>query len=799
MGNNTWEAYYKQAFEREKQKNNVLAGELSDAERKREELAAKYQRIVGNPLYRAAKPFRLAGKAGKKIIGLLQRSQDGKADLTVLPKEDVLVADYRQRLRRQKYPYDRWIEETEAGMRLAWQAAVKEGQQLRRQYVILTAQQGELEEEALDWCLLRMKEQGLLMAYTHEDFRLPSGRRLCPWMKPLWQPDTFLSCFCLGSLVILERGFAKSLGWEEACAGNVVNIENAAFLQSRGNVTDLKSRRGLYELCLRGVEALAALGKTPALLDAVAFHRSFPMRSGEDEEAAERRLLAELAAGEHIWGYEEAYNQVKEAACRRQGRQGSMQATKEPGVYAWVPGARPFVSIIIPSKDHPDVLERCVRSIREKTDYPAYEILVVDNGSAPENREELERITKAYELRYFRQEMDFNFSRMCNLGAAQAKGDCLLLLNNDMEVIEENWLSVLAGQAMEPGTGAVGAKLYYPGGERLQHAGITDMGIGPSHKLATFSDESWYYFGVNRFTMDCIGVTAACLCVKKTLYDRLGGLAESMPVAYNDVDFNFRLWEAGYYNVLRNDAVLYHHESLTRGLDEQTEEKWNRLLQEKERLYQNRPAGRDPFYSPYLIQDAPEYVLQDGSNAANYLYTVGPVSFDWTGKELLKAANSRLRVTVDRTMRQLKIHKSEPEIYLIDGWSYVQGADNCRFDRWLRLCLEPAPDAPSKQAEDAVAVPGGEGAGRLGGPAEKKEGRILYFTAEEKYRPDVEAILPAERNIGLAGFVVRILRKDLQPGVYRISLVCRDKKNGQLLYGETDRTLTVRESGCGGS
>ena len=114
--------------------------------------------------------------------------------------------------------------------------------------------------------------------------------------------------------------------------------------------------------------------------------------------------------------------------------------------------------------------------------------------------------------------------------------------------------------------------------------GVTNLKIGPSHKLITFPDEEDYYFGRNRVTYNVAAVTAACLMVSRKKYEKVGGLDESLPVAYNDVDFCFKLLEAGYVNVQRNDAILWHHESLSRGLDEQNEGKWERLLAEKEAL-----------------------------------------------------------------------------------------------------------------------------------------------------------------------------------------------------------------------
>ena len=144
-------------------------------------------------------------------------------------------------------------------------------------------------------------------------------------------------------------------------------------------------------------------------------------------------------------------------------------------------------------------------------------------------------------IQYIYQESEFNFSAMCNLGAKAAKGEYLLFLNDDMEVIEPNWMKRMLGQAACTHTGAVGAKLYYPGEReqaayRIQHAGITNMGIGPAHKLAGMEDTGNLYHGRNLLTYNMLAVTAACLMVKKELFLKAGGFDEEFAVAYNDVE-----------------------------------------------------------------------------------------------------------------------------------------------------------------------------------------------------------------------------------------------------------------------
>lgn len=234
------------------------------------------------------------------------------------------------------------------------------------------------------------------------------------------------------------------------------------------------------------------------------------------------------------------------------------------------------ISIIIPSKDNYDVLKRCVDSIRNKSTYHNYEIIVVDNGSKDQGL-----YTDLCD-KYVYEKCDFNFSKMCNLGAKNADGDYLLFLNDDTEVISENWLELMAGYANEKNIGAVGAKLYYPGTDLIQHCGVVNIQQGPVHSFIGFSDSASLYFGRNRYNYNVSAVTAACMMIKK---DRFLGFDEDFEVSYNDVDLCFRLIENGYNNIVLNDVKLYHYESLTRGNDKDDLQKMQRLSQEKFKLY----------------------------------------------------------------------------------------------------------------------------------------------------------------------------------------------------------------------
>lgn len=205
---------------------------------------------------------------------------------------------------------------------------------------------------------------------------------------------------------------------------------------------------------------------------------------------------------------------------------------------------------------------------------------------------------------YHYEPMEFNFSKMCNLGVSLATGDYILLLNDDIEITQDNWLEKLMEKAVLPHVGAVGAKLIYPGTEIIQHAGITNIHLGPAHKLQFRSDALEFYFGRNRMAMDVLGVTGACLLVKKSIYDQAQGLTENLRVAFNDLEFCYHVYEMAITTCTQRNVTLTAHESLSRGADDSTE-KLRRLHQELNLLYELHPSlyGTDPFYHRYLVKD----------------------------------------------------------------------------------------------------------------------------------------------------------------------------------------------------
>ena len=297
------------------------------------------------------------------------------------------------------------------------------------------------------------------------------------------------------------------------------------------------------------------------------------------------------------------------------GRKGVVEPGKFPGLchVRWaLPDPLPLVSILIPNKDHADDLEKCLHSIYARTNYDNYEVLVIENNSTdPATFDCYKTLPQRYEgCRVVTYRGGFNFSAINNFGRKAAKGQYLLLLNNDVEVLSHDWLGELLAEASQPGVAACGAMLYYPD-DTIQHAGvITGLGgyAGHSHKYHR-RGASGYLFRLAA-VQDYSAVTAACLLVRAEVYDALGGLDEAFTVAFNDVDFCLRIREAGWRIAWTPYAELYHFESKSRGSDEQDPAKKARFDSERARLYARHGREKilhDPYYNPNLSLDYEDF------------------------------------------------------------------------------------------------------------------------------------------------------------------------------------------------
>ena len=291
----------------------------------------------------------------------------------------------------------------------------------------------------------------------------------------------------------------------------------------------------------------------------------------------------------------------------------------------------PKVSIVIANKDHVEDLRRCISSIRGKSTYDNYEIVVVENNSTTEE------ITTYYKeltedkyhadmkhgdvvtsddevVKIVKYEGDFNYSAINNLGVEHATGEYILLLNNDTQVITVNWIEELLMYAQREDVGAVGGKLFY-GNKTIQHAGVV-IGLG-AHRTAGHthygqSRENLGYMGRLCYTQNATAVTGACLMVKKALFEKVGGLDTGFAVSLNDVDFCLKLRKKGYLNIFTPFAELFHFESISRGLDDSGEkaQRYNKESEVFRDKWKEELAKGDPYYNPNFSLDRSDYSLK---------------------------------------------------------------------------------------------------------------------------------------------------------------------------------------------
>lgn len=740
--------FYKQAYLKEKKKNAQLAAEAASKEQAVTELRQKYERIAGNPVIRLLRGV-------KKIPAKLTTGKNIKINDIVCRDDSVSVKQYEKEVLCQKNPYVLWMSEHEKPLEAestlstgkSSGANVTKGSsqveivymeqcgktfspaQIEKPYILFTSKTGRLSSQAVKTVEEYFNErENTALVYAAED-TLRQGEngektRENPWFKPAYSPETLLSFFYFGNVFAVRKEEVESLTWRKS--------DNW--------------KENIYDFILKAEEQFGEAAKEKiAVCDKVLFHKT----KQEEEKVA---MALDESAIKGLWGYEKEFTDLKLDALERRGKKGYAEEGNIPGIYHMCIEENEKISIVILSKDNQTVLEQCVKSIREKTDYANMEIIVVDNGSFEANRMAVEELSKKYEFTYLCEPMEFNFSAMCNIGAKAATGKYLLLLNDDIEVLESGWLRRMAGQASVKGVGAVGAKLWYPDSVTIQHAGITNLAIGPAHKLVASPDSKRYYDGRNCFTFNFLAVTGACLMIKKELYEEAGGLDESMPIAYNDVEFCFRLHKMGYRNVLRNDCILYHHESLSRGLDEQSEEKAVRLLEERKRLYQKYPsyAGVDEYYSPALVQDAPEYRCGGGVNSGEMLKPLADGSIVRKGKALSDAV---LFMNIEKTSRN--DNKVE-----VRGWSVLKGADNCHYKRSLIL--------------------------------EGMDSKKVYVSeAISQLREDVQNVFSEEKRIELSGFLARFSVKNIENGTYKIGILYEDMLSDKVYYRMAETYMEI--------
>jgi len=407
------------------------------------------------------------------------------------------------------------------------------------------------------------------LIYSDEDKLNSEGKRVEPFFKPDWSPDLLLSYNYICHFSVYRKKII-----------NKVEGFRSGFEGSQD-----------YDLLLRFTEKTDKIFHIPKIL--------YHWRKLEGSTASTHK--------EKIAHVENSIKAIQDAMSRR-----GIEGVVEKGInfnqfesYRVRRKLRntPLVSIIIPTKDMVSFLQKNLKSVEEKTEYKNYEIIIVDNQSMKkETRAFFSAVSKKDYINVIKYKDEYNFSKINNFAVSQAKGIHILFLNDDTEVISPGWMTSMLEHSMRKEVGAVGAKLVYPD-NTIQHAG-TILGLGgvAAHSHKNFSVNSNGYFGSLNTIRNYSAVTAACMMMRKKVFEEVGGFNEKdLPVAFNDVDLCLRMREKGYLIVYTPYAVLYHYESKSRGYDLNPNEilfmknKWNKIL----------PS--DPYYNPNLTLDSEDF------------------------------------------------------------------------------------------------------------------------------------------------------------------------------------------------
>lgn len=417
------------------------------------------------------------------------------------------------------------------------------------------------------------------LIYSDEDKIDMDGNRSDPAFKPDWSPDLLLGTNYISHLGVYRRSILEEIG---------------GFRKGYEGSQD-------YDLVLRFTEKTTKerITHIPKVLY---YWRMLPTSTAVDQ-------------GSKGYAFEAGLRAVQDALVRR-GINGHATHGAANGLYDvyYDIESEKLVSIIIPTKNGYKDVQRCVSSIIEKTTYQNYEIIMADNGSTdPKMHELYAKFEQQLPGRFFVESIDipFNFSTINNRAAKKAHGEYLLFLNNDTEVITENWLTLMVSFAQQERIGCVGAKLLYPN-NTVQHAGVI-LGLGgvAGHGHYGYPHGDLGYFGRLAINVNYSAVTAACLLMKKADFDAVGGFEEAFTVAFNDVDLCLKVQALGRDNVWLHEAELYHFESQTRGYDDKGKKK-KRFEQEKVMMEEKWGPliENDPFYNPNLTRDIPNFSLR---------------------------------------------------------------------------------------------------------------------------------------------------------------------------------------------
>ena len=414
----------------------------------------------------------------------------------------------------------------------------------------------------------------LQLLYSDHDVMTEQGKRRSPAFKPSWNPELLLAGNYIGNFVVASSSLVKRAGGLDHAQGDSIVYD--FLLRTIPVVDELKVERIARMLFSRPFDCKQ--------------QRSAMSVGFRDQQVLERHLSATGANAVVRAGLIDDVHRVQ-----------------------WlVPSPPVSVDIIIPTRDRVDLLSCCVDSILNQTDYPNYKITIVDNGSTESDTHQYyTRLHDDKRVNVIDYPGEFNYSAINNYAVAQTNGSVVLLLNNDTEVIDDDWLQHLVAQAVRKEIGCVGAKLYYSSG-LIQHAGVI-VGIrgvaGHGHRF--YPRDADGHCGRLKIAHNVTAVTGACLALRREVFEEIGGLDDiNLKVAYNDVDLCLRAREAGYKNVWTPHVQLFHHESVSRGSDD-TRQKARRFQSEYNYMKKRWQTDKlqDPSYNPNLALDQEDFWL----------------------------------------------------------------------------------------------------------------------------------------------------------------------------------------------
>ena len=663
--------FYRESYRREKSRGRTLRMKLAEAEKKKEETQGKLDRIKGSPLWRASKPLRMlfhriartkerlgcygslkgiARKINAKMIERQARVQHGTASFPEIEeaarqrlhkfdrevKFSILMPLYNTPEKFLRQAIESVIDQTYEN----WELCLADGSDGEHAYVeeicreYMDRDKQYLRPRSSLYCRILYKKlpknEGI-SGNTNACLSMASGNYIA-----LFDHDDVLHPCVLYEYVkvICEKG-ADYVYCDEATFKGSGTIDDMITLHFKPDYAPDNLRANNY-ICHFSAFARRLLEGTQL------FRSEF---DGSQDHDMILRLTSRAKCVVHVpkllyyWRSHEgsvasdinaksyAIEAAKGAVAAHLASQGfkhfeitSTKAFETIFQIKYEILGNPKVSIVIPNKDHPDDLSRCISSILERSTYDNYEIIVVENNSTEEETFAFyKKLRENPLIRVLTYKGGFNYSRINNFGVARAEGEYVLLLNNDTSVITPDWIEELLMYAQRKDVGAVGAKLYY-GDRTIQHAGVV-LGLGmhrtAGHSHYRVSSQNLGYMGRLCYAQNVMAVTGACLMMRKALYEELGGLDEKFAVALNDVDLCIRAWKSGRVNVFTPFAELYHYESASRGADlsganaeryekeaAQFRERWKALLEQG-----------DPYYNPNFSLDRSDFALKISAKA----------------------------------------------------------------------------------------------------------------------------------------------------------------------------------------